>query len=113
MSCGDIAHLKSAQVGSTPVLMSDQVSYVGLMELANTTAAIAYVQIFWKAVADVTLGTTVPDVVIALPASGGCVLPFEGEGWRTAGNGPWCLAGTTTRTGNTEALVSVTIWRKR
>lgn len=106
-----VTHFKSVEAGGT-VLVGDNVpTYIATLEFANTTAAMAYVQIFWKAASDVTLGTTVPDVVIGLPASGGAVLHFEGEGWRTMGTA-WSFAATTTRTGLTAALTSVTIWKK-
>lgn len=112
MGSGAVDHFKSAQVGSTVVAGSNVPTYIGTMELANTTAAMAYLQIFWAASGDVVLGTTVPDVVIPLPASGGAVLNFEGEGWKTHGTA-WSMAGTTTRTGNTQALIDVVIWKKR
>ena len=113
-SQGRVYHHLSAQVGSTYV--SGNAGGTGptditLMELSNTTAAIAYLQIFWLATGAVTLGTTVPDVVIGLPANGGAVLKFEGEGWHTGGTA-WGMCGTTTRTGLTQALIDVTIWRK-
>lgn len=108
---GSVSHLISAEVGSSKTDMSNQPTYVAVLELMNTTAAAAYLQIFWKAASAVTLGTTVADVVIGLPASGGAVLEFPGEGWKTGGTA-WSVAGTTTRTGNTQALISVTCWKK-
>lgn len=70
----------------------------------NTSAALNFVQIFKKPAASVTLGTTVPDIVLAIPASatslgGGISLNF-GDGVRTTGTG-FSLAVTTTRTGST------------
>ena len=113
-SQGRVYHHLSAQIGST--VTSGNAGGTGptdisIMELSNTTAAIAYLQIFWVLAGSVTLGTTVPDVVIGLPANGGAVLKFEGEGWHTGGTS-WSMAGTTTRTGLTQALIDVTIWRK-
>lgn len=110
-SRGCLVHHKSAEVGGTVLDFSNQPTYVGSIEFANTTAALAYVQIFWKAAASVTLGTTVADVVIGLPASGGMALSFPDEGWRTQGT-DWSMAVTTTRTGLTAALTSVTVWKK-
>ena len=108
---GRVRHFKSVQAGSTVIVGGINPIDIAIAELANTTAAIAYLQVFWKAAADVTLGTTAPDVVIGLPASGGAVLHFEGEGWHTGGTA-WSFAGTTTRTGSTQALVDVAIWEK-
>jgi len=109
---GAVDHLISAAVAGTAVAMSNQPTYIATLEFMNTTAAAAYVQIFWVASGSVTPGTTVPDVVIGLPASGGAVLHFEDEGWKTRGTA-WSMIATTTRTGSTGAEVSVTVWKKR
>lgn len=46
----------------------------------NTTAAVAYVQIFDAAAAsDVTIGTTTPDFVLGIPASAGALMAL-GDG---------------------------------
>ena len=108
---GSLTHLLSVQVGSGKADVSENPTYVGHIHVSNTTAAIAYLQIFWKAAASVTLGTTIPDVVLPVPASGGFFGPFIGEGWRTGGTA-WSIAGTTTRTGNSAALLDVVIWKK-
>ena len=109
---GAVDHLISAEVAGTAVAMSNVPTYIDTIELMNTTAAVAYLQVFWVASGSVTPGTTVPDVVIGLPASGGAVLHFEGEGWKTRGTA-WSAIATTTRTGSTGAAVSVTVWKKR
>lgn len=111
-SQGAVDHLISAEVAGTAVAMSNVPTYIATLELANTTAAMAYVQIFWLASGSVTPGTTVPNVVIGLPASGGAVLQFGDEGWKTLGTA-WSMIATTTRTGSTGAAVSVTVWKKR
>jgi hypothetical protein len=108
---GNSEHAFSSEVAGTVLLVSNQPMYISTVEYLNTTAAIAYLQIFWKAVADVTIGTTTPDVVIGLPASGGAVIPFADGGWKTRGTS-FSIAATTTRTGLTGAAVSVTIWKK-
>lgn len=76
----------------------------------NTTAAAAYLQMFNRSAASVTLGTTAPDHVIPVLASGGAVISF-GEGWRFPGGGvlntALSIAGTTTRTGSTGAAIDV------
>lgn len=107
---GGLAFMKYAQVGSSKTDFSNVTTYIGVLEASNTTAAKAYLQIFWKAAADVTLGTTVADAVIGLPASGGVVIAFPDQGWRT--NTVWCVAGTTSATNSTEALIDVSVWRK-
>jgi len=93
-----------AQVSAVPV-------DIGAYHMLNNAAAITYVQVFYKLAADVTVGTTVADVVIPLPASGGATLNLEGKGWRT--RGPLTLAATTTRTGSTTATVDVVLWKAR
>ncbi len=104
-----IKHEFSAAV-TTVAEVSKTPSLIALMELANTTGAMAYLQIFWKASADVVLGTTVPNAVIALPPNGGAVLPFEEPGWATNGTA-WSIAGTTDRGNAVTAAISVTIWK--
>ena len=108
---GSCDHFLSVAVTGTAAAVSNLPAYIGLMEVFNNTAAIAYLQIFWKAVGSVTPGTTVPDVVIPLPASGGVVLPFPGEGWRTRGT-DWSICSTTTRTGAISAATDLVIWKK-
>jgi hypothetical protein len=50
--------------------------------IVNQNAAEAFIQVFDKAAGDVTVGTTAPDYVIPLPASGGAVLPLNKVGFR-------------------------------
>lgn len=51
-------------------------------QIVNQTAAEAFVQVFDKAAGDVNVGTTAPDYVIPLPASGGAVVPLGQVGLR-------------------------------
>lgn len=72
-------------------------------DIGNVNATVAYVQIFNRPAANVTLGTTAPLLSIEVPASSGRVVAsgilmnFGGDGFS--------IAATTTRTGLT-ALVS-------
>lgn len=79
---------------------------VGAVEFLNTTAAVAYVQLFPLIAASVTLGTTAPLFSFGLPANGGMTLSFGTEGWVLGGTG-LSIAGTTTRTGASTAAVDV------
>jgi hypothetical protein len=108
---GSFDSLYNAAVAGTVLQVSAVPVEIGAYHMLNTTAAIAYVQVFYLAAASVTLGTTVANFVIALPASGGATLNMEGRGWLT--RGPLSLAGTTTATGNTGAAVYVSLWRCR
>lgn len=71
--------------------------------LLNTTAAVAYFQVFNKKAADVTPGTTVPKWSIGLPASAGLSLPL-GDGVDMGGDG-LTVIGTTTIGGSTGAAI--------
>jgi hypothetical protein len=51
-------------------------------QIVNQTGAEAFVQVFDALQASVTVGTTVPDYVIPLPASGGAVVPLGKVGLR-------------------------------
>ena len=105
-----IAHHISTAITGTVIAGSDVPTDIAMIEVGNTTAAIAYIQIFWLAAGSVTLGTTAPNAVIPVPASGGVVLPFDG-GWKTGGTA-WSMASTTTATGSTNAAQFITIWRR-
>ncbi len=102
--------LFSASVTGTKVEVSPSPVSIGAYHILNNAAAISYVQCFYLAVGDVTVGSTTPDVALALPASGGAALLIKG-GWLT--KGPLTIAVTTTRTGSTTATADVTFWRAR
>lgn len=101
-----------ASVTGTKVEASAVPVDIGAYHLLNNAAAISYLQVFFLRSTDVTVGTTTPNVVIPLPASGGATLNFEGAGWRTRGAG-LTLACTTTRTGSTTATCDVILWKAR
>lgn len=106
---GKTRSLYSASVAGTKAeVIATDVDIAGY-HLLNETAAVAYVQVFYKLAAAVTVGTTTPDVVIPLPASGGATMKFEGKGWRipTA----LTLAATTTSGGATGAACFITLFR--
>ena len=110
---GSVDHLISLSVSNTVLDVSNFPTYIATIEAANPSVAVSYLQIFWKASGSVTLGTTVPDVVIPLLGTGGAVIPFQGEGWKTRGTA-WSIAATTTRTGSTAGVspVDLVIWKK-
>ena len=111
VSNGSFDTFFSASVTGTKVQVSAVPVDIGAYHMLNNAAAITYVQVFYKLAAAVTVGTTVPDVVIPLPVSGGATINFSGSGWRT--KGPLTLACTTTRTGNSTATVDITLWKAR
>ena len=86
---------------------ADRQFTVYLIDIQNTTAAVAYLQIFNKRAADVTLGTTAPTYAFGVPASGHITIPMP-EGLYLGGGG-MSVAGTTTRTGSTGAAVDINV----
>jgi hypothetical protein len=77
--------------------------------LLNTTAAVAYLQMFRDIAANVTLGTTVPNISIGLPANGGISFPLP-DGWLFGKDKVGCsCAGTTLPTNAIGAGISVNI----
>lgn len=96
-------------VGNTVIAVkANGFAQIFMMKLVNTTAAAAYLQIFAKPAASVTLGTTVPDWVIRLganettnPSDMSPPAMFNGTGLS--------IAGTTTPTGNTAAVISASL----
>lgn len=94
-------------VAATAVAVKGSFGFITALKYNNTTAAVAYLQIFFKPSASVTVGTTVPDLSIRMAAnesSAWIVLP-SGLG-TTAGTGI-TLAGTTTAGGAVAAALSV------
>jgi hypothetical protein len=80
------------------------------LKLVNTTAAIAYLQIFDFLAANVTLGTTTPKWTLRLAANESVSVPMLvplGLGQLNDGTSGISAAGTTTATGNTGAAISV------
>lgn len=100
----------SASVTGTKAQVSAVPVEIAAYHILNNDAAIRYVQCFFKLAADVTVGTTVADVVIPLPSSGGATLSME-KGWLT--RGALTLAVTTTRTGSTTGTADVVLWKAR
>ena len=77
------------------------------IDIGNTTAAVAYLQVFNLPAASVTLGTTAPLLSYRLEASTSKVvapaLPV------ILGGSGFSVAGTTTRTGSTGAALDINI----
>lgn len=102
--------LYSGQVAGTKVeVVGGETKGVTLrwVQALNTTAAVAYLQIFNKDGDDVTVGTTAPTLSIGVPASGVLSLLLS-HGQKLRGQG-LTLAGTTTRTGSTGAALDVNL----
>jgi hypothetical protein len=92
----------SASVGGTATVIKASAGQLYGYHFFNTTAAVAYVQIFNVAAASVTLGTTTPTLSIGMPAGSGVTVNFDkGVAFSTAIS----FACTTTRTGSTGATV--------
>jgi hypothetical protein len=107
MSCY-ASHVFSARVNNTVTNVdANHPVTAKAIALYNPTAAVAFLQMFTRPASAVTLGTTPPTVVLAIPAGGAIVLPFS-AGWRMGGSG-LSIAGTTTRTGTTGADIDVVI----
>jgi hypothetical protein len=65
----------ASALGATATLVSSKRCILQTYHILNTTAAVAYVQLFDAlSVADVTPGTTVPALSLGIPASGGAVM---------------------------------------
>lgn len=95
----------SAQVNATKAQVSDSPVTVGAIIAYNQGGAVGYIQMFFQPSTSVTVGTTVPDKVIPMPATGGFVLSFD-DGWYVGGTG-LTIACTTTRTGSTNSTTDI------
>ena len=78
------------------------------IEFHNTTAAVAWVQVFNKPSASVTLATDPPLQSYALDANQIRTIHLPKKGWILNGTGI-TIAGTTTRNGSTGAAVEYNI----
>lgn len=96
----------AAQAATKAAVTTDTQILVWSISLQNTTAAIAYLQIFDLQSGSVTVGTTTPSYVFGVPASGSAHYMFEKPFRLNAG---FTVAATTTRSGNTGATVETTI----
>ena len=76
-------------------------------QIVNNTGLRAYVQVFNKKVADVTVGTTTPDYVIPLAANGDSTVDFGGVG--IDHDTAITIAATTGRANSTGAACDVTM----
>lgn len=99
-----------AVTGTVLQVSAGQLTKLFSAHLRNTTAAIAYLQIFWALAANVTLGSTTPDFVISLPTNAASDFVKDLEwamGLGKLGTTGLSVAGTTTSTGSTGAAISV------
>jgi hypothetical protein len=100
-------HFASGQIAGTKAQLSEQPVVLKSLVLLNTTAAVAYLQIFNMTSDAVTVGTTTPTLSIGIPANGAIVVPCD-DGI-VLGNTGLTIAGTTTRTGSTGAAIDYTV----
>jgi hypothetical protein len=97
-------------VAATPVnIKSNGMALLCGLKIVNTTAAVAYLQVFDLPAASVVLGTTPPKWVIPLGASETTNPSDMSPPVQFTGTG-LSIAGTTTPTGNTGAQLKVAAW---
>lgn len=104
-----IPHTYSGSVAGTVIAVdATGPQNIRFLTFLNTTAAVAYLQIFNLPAASVTIGTTAPKLSIGIPASAAIVIPIPEGGLNLAGSG-LSLGGTTTRAGLTGASLDVNL----
>lgn len=97
-------------VAATVVQVKKDAGQIFALRLVNTTAAVAYLQVFDQLAANVTLGTTAPKFVVRLAANESMTFPIcvpLGIGQLQTSNPGISLAGTTSASGATPAAISV------
>ncbi len=97
-------------VAGTVVAVKSGMGFITELKLVNTTAAVAYLQIFDVAQANVTLGTTTPAMVYRLAANESVNVPLTVPlelGRLKGASAGISMAGTTTASGSTGAAISV------
>lgn len=104
---------------TAPIQIKATAGQIYLLDLINSAAASSYLQLFWKPLTAVVLGTTVPDMVIKLPTNAGSgfaktiafVVPVGypfGTAVTKSNPAGLTVAGTTTPNGATTIAISVT-----
>lgn len=73
--------ISNAGVTAKTTVKATQCMVHGLV-VVNQTAAEAFLQVFDALLANVTLGVTVPDYFVPIPASGGVVIPLSNAGFQ-------------------------------
>lgn len=101
----------SGSIGATKTVIKSVASQLYGYDLYNPNTSVAYVQFFNVATGSVTLGTTVPDVSIAIPPGAGRNVWLDGG---VAFGTAMTIAVTTTRTGSTgpSSTVDYNLWVK-
>ena len=101
-------NIYSGSVTGTVIAISSRTCVFSSIQFLNTTAAVAYLQVFNLPAASVTIGTTAPVASFGVAASGTQTIPFPRDGWFVGGSG-CSVAGTTTSAGSTGASQDVNI----
>lgn len=103
---GKIVH--SASVAGTVLDVNpNQGVTIYFIDAQNTTGALAYLQLFPYAAADVTLGTTPPRMSVGVPAMSHVTFPLP-EGIMFGGSG-LSIAATTARANSNASALDVNI----
>ncbi|MDE2096641.1 MAG: hypothetical protein KGL39_05285 [Patescibacteria group bacterium] len=91
--------LRINAITNTAVAIKGSTGQLGMLQCTNNAAAVTYFQVYNVAQGSVTVGTTLPTLSIAVPAtsSAGFALPVSGMQFSTAIS----IAATTTATGST------------
>lgn len=100
----------NAAVAATKVVVNSRECLIHGLVVVNQTAAEAFLQVFDALTANVTVGTTAPDWVIPIPASGGVVIPLSSVGFQHLKG--VIIAGCTSPTNNVGAALDVTLFVK-
>jgi hypothetical protein len=105
---GAVDHMWLAGLDDAPgILVKTGRAYLFNWDIDNTTAADAHIQLFdAAALADVTLGTTVPDYVIHSTSNANVTQALSKPISFVLG---LCVFSTTTSTGNTAAIQDVSL----
>jgi hypothetical protein len=96
----------AANDGTKLGVTTDANVLISAISITNLAAAITYLHIFDAQVGDVTVGTTVPDWVICIPASANVTIGFPDPVKHTAG---LTLSSNTTAGGDTGATTFITV----
>lgn len=78
-----------------------------LMDIGNNNAAVSFVQVFNRAAANITLGTTAPLLTFEIPANSGRTIPL-GVLANLGGDG-FSIAGTTGRANSTAPATALDV----
>lgn len=103
---GGLTTYSNPALAATKAVVKASPASVAALHIHNPAAAITYIQFFNKLTANVTVGTTAPDLVLGIPANGTLTLT---PSWPIDFSVGLVIAATTTTTGSSAPATAAVV----